>query len=61
MRNKVALKNFLVWAMWKCMVSIATSYMILENGGRPTNSILPRDLLIIERYEDTKTLDTCLI
>ena len=41
-------KNKLVWPMWKYMVSIATRYMILNNVGRPTKSILTRVLLIIE-------------
>ena len=48
MRNEVFLKNVLVWAMWKCMVSMATPYIILENRGRPTNSIVSRVLLIID-------------
>ena len=26
-------ENILVWAMWKCLVSMATPYMIFENGG----------------------------
>ena len=34
----------------KNMVSMATPYMILENAGRPTNPILSRVLLILERY-----------
>ena len=29
-------------------VSMATAYMILKNGGRPTNSIISRVLLILE-------------
>ena len=33
MWNEVLLKRNLVWATRKCMVSIATSYMILEIGG----------------------------
>ena len=41
-------KNKLVWAMWKCMVSMATRYMILNNVGRPTKSIVTMVLLIIE-------------
>ena len=32
----------------KMMVSMATSYMILEIGGWPTNSIISRVLLILE-------------
>ena len=46
MQNKVVLKIKLVWAMRKCMVSIATRYMVL--GGRPTKSIVSRMLLIFE-------------
>ena len=49
MRNKVVLIKNLVWAMRKCMFSMATLYMILKNGGRPTKSIISKVLLIIER------------
>ena len=49
MRNAVLVKkNTLVWAMGKYMFSMETPYMILENGGRPTNSIISRVLLILE-------------
>ena len=41
-------QNKLEEAMRKCMVSMAMPYMILENGSRPTNSIIPRVLLIPE-------------
>ena len=41
-------KNRLVWAMLKCMVSMATPYMILKNGGSPTKSIISRVLLTLE-------------
>ena len=32
----------------KCMVSMATTYMILEIGGRPINSIISRVLIILD-------------
>ena len=41
-------QNILAWAMWKCMVSMAIPYLIFENGGRPTKSIISRVLLIPE-------------
>ena len=39
MQNEVVLKGKLVWVMLKCMVSMATMYMILKNGGRPINHL----------------------
>ena len=51
MRNEVVLKIFWYGLSYeKCMVSMAIPYMIIMNGGRPTNSILSRVLLIIENY-----------
>ena len=48
MRNQVVPKKILVRAMLNCMVFIASPYiMILENGGRRTNSILSRVLFIL--------------
>ena len=38
MQTKVVLKNKLVLAISKCMVSMATLYMILKNGVRPIKS-----------------------
>ena len=40
MRYKAVLKNGMVYV--KCMVSMATLYMILEKRGRPINPILSR-------------------
>ena len=48
MQNKVVLRNKSVWAMRKCMASMATRYMILKNGRRPTKSTVSRVLLIQE-------------
>ena len=48
MQNKVVLKNKLVCAMLKCMGSMATRYMVIKNGGKPTKSIGSRMLLILE-------------
>ena len=48
MRNKVVLKIFGIGYV-KCMVSMATLYMILKNGGRLTKSIVSRVLLILEQ------------
>ena len=39
MRKKVP-KNKPVWAMCKCMVSMATRNAILKNGGVPKNSLI---------------------
>ena len=39
----------LIRALYKCMVSMATLYMILKNRSRPTKSIISRVLLILER------------
>ena len=46
--KRSSLQNILVWAMRKCMVSMASPHTIFENGGRPTNSIISRILLILE-------------
>ena len=48
MRNEAVLKRILVWAMCKCAVTMATPNVILENGGRLTNSILSRVIFILK-------------
>ena len=48
MRNKIILKNRLVSAMRKCMVSMATGNAILKKGGRPTKSNISQLLLILD-------------
>ena len=50
MRNEVLLKTFWYGLCEKCIISMVTPYMILENGGGgwPTNSIISRVLLILE-------------
>ena len=47
MQNKVVLKRK-VWTMCKYMVSMETGNAILENGGRPRNSIISQLLLILD-------------
>ena len=42
------LKHYPVWAMWKCMVAMATCNAILNNGGIPTKSIISQLLLTID-------------
>ena len=46
MRNEGVLKN-LVWAMQKCMVSMAT-HSGFENGGMPTKVLISQVLLILD-------------
>ena len=48
MRNEVLLKTFWYVLCENASVSMATPNMILENGGRPTNSIIFRVLLILD-------------
>ena len=47
MQNEIVLKNKLVCTMSKCMVSMATRYIVLNNWGRPTKSIVASVLLIL--------------
>ena len=48
MQNKVILKDKLVSAMFKCMVSMVTRYIIFKNECRPTKSIESRVIHILE-------------
>ena len=47
MRNEGVLKHFLVWAMKKCMVFMATQSGF-ENGGMPTKVLISQLLLILD-------------
>ena len=47
MRNEVVIKNILVWAMWKCMVSMAT-HSKFENEGIPAKVLMSQLLLILD-------------
>ena len=47
MRNEGVLKNFLVWAMCNCMVSMAT-HSESEKGGLPTKLLISQLLLILD-------------
>ena len=49
MRNKVVLKNVLVWAMSTCMVSMAAHDAFLKNGGVPTKVLISQLLLILDK------------
>ena len=48
MQNKVILKDRLVSAMFKCMVSMVTRYLIFKNERRPTKSVESRVIHILE-------------
>ena len=47
MLNEGVLTKILVWAMWKCMVSMPT-HSGFENGGMPTKVLISQLLLILD-------------
>ena len=47
MRNECVLKKILVWAMLKCLVSMAT-HSGFENVGMPTKVLVSQLLLILD-------------
>ena len=48
MQNKINLKKKLIPAMCKCMVSVATNYAILKNGGVTTKPFISQLLLSLD-------------
>ena len=48
MRNEVFLKNKPVWILLKCMVSMATRNVILENWGVASIQIISQQLLTLD-------------
>ena len=47
MQNEVVLTKTFVWAMWKCMLSMAT-HSGFENGGMPTKVLISQLSLILD-------------